>query len=607
MTAAAALKILLLHHSGEPDIHIGTLLAGRHRLETETLIGAFINPTVLRTDLGGTPTFSELLTRERETVLEAVANQDVPFDQVVLALNPKRVLNRHPMFDVNFIFQRDFVRPLQFAGITLTAMPSRSPGAIYDLNFFMVERADGWRLSCEYNTDLFAAATLDRMLWQLENLLEGVAADPARAISELRALMEQPRVERNSSLEQREAQSSPIAVTAFERPFVAPRNETEAQIAKIWQSLLGKGKVSVNANFFELGGHSLLAARLLARVEKVLGARLALPVLFQAPTIEELAAVVRGQNPKATRLPVNALQSEGAKPPLFWVAGYSRFLPLANRLGSDRPFFGLPLDGLSNLPVPYRMEDVAACMLKLIREVQPDGPYFIGGWCIAGVIGYEIAQQLQQQGQEVALLIMIDAANPSYSRRLAKADAYDARLYFLGRKLRYHLTTMLQQGMRGASFYAWERMKTLHLRFTRRIFRLCYELHLRAGLPLISALKDYNRVAQIGLSGYYPKPYSGRVALVRSIARLAERYGARTWGWDELVSGLHVVETPGDHTEMFEHPNVDVLAEKLRATMENVTNHPVSFDQDANRSTAGAHSQRASGPMSSSLAAKPAS
>src|SRR5204863_2394745 len=108
--------------------------AGRHRLETEPLIGAFINPLVLRTDLGGNPTFPELLTRVRETVLEAVANLDVPFEHVVLALNPRRALNRHPMFDVNFIFQRDFVRPLQFAGITLTAIPSRSPGAIYDLN-----------------------------------------------------------------------------------------------------------------------------------------------------------------------------------------------------------------------------------------------------------------------------------------------------------------------------------------------------------------------------------------------------------------------------------------------------------------------------------------
>jgi thioesterase domain-containing protein/acyl carrier protein len=416
--------------------------------------------------------------------------------------------------------------------------------------------------------------------------------------------MEQQRVELESSPAQRGPHPSRIAATPFERPFVAPRDETENQIARIWQSLLGRGKISVNANFFELGGHSLLAARLLARVEKALGTKLSLPVLFQAPTIAELAAVVRGQNPKATQLPVNALQPEGAKSPLFWVAGYSRFLALANRLGSDRPFYGLPLDDLSNLPVPYRMEDIAACMLKVIRQVQPEGPYFIGGWCIAGVIGYEIAQQLQQQGQEVALLVMIDAANPSYSRRLDKADAYDARLYFLSQKLRYHLRTMWQQGVRGAYFYAWERMKTLHFRFTRRIFRLCYELHLHAGFPLISALKDYNRVAQIALSGYYPKPYSGRVALVRSIARLAERYGARTLGWDELASTLHVVETPGDHTEMFEHPNVDVLAGKLRASMEGATKNPASSAHDPNKSTAGANPQRANSPINSALAGK---
>jgi thioesterase domain-containing protein len=574
MTALAALKILLLHHSGVPDVQVGTLLTGRDRVETEPLIGLFINSVVLRTDLAGDPTFVELLARVRGTVLEAMANRDVPFERLVQALSPKRALNRHPMFDVNFIFQRDFVRPLKFAGMALTAIPSKSPGAIYDLNFFMVERADGWRLSCEYDIELFAAPSIDRMLWQLQMLMEGIEANPALKVSQLRLVMEQearkvPRDGGNRPVPSAPAASAPVPV--FERPFVGPRDQTEAQLAKIWRKLLGKSLISVRANFFELGGHSLTAARLLAQVDKVLKKKLPLSVLFQAPTIEELAAVIRGQNAKAPRPTVNAIQTKGSEAPLFWVAGYARFIPLAHCLGYERPFLGLPLDSLRTLAVPYSMEDLAARVVKMIREVQPEGPYFLGGWCIAGVIAYEVAQQLEAQGQQVAFLAMIDAVNPSLSRRLSRPSAYDARLYVLSKKLQYHMNAIRQLGLRGAYSYAVERMQTLQLRHKRRFYRLYYRLHLRLGLPLIAALKDPDEVAILALAGYRPKPWSGRITLVRNIARLAEDYGSRKLGWDELVTKLDVVECPGDHSDMFQGSNVAVLAQRLQTCMANAT------------------------------------
>ena len=121
----------------------------------------------------------------RHTVVDALANQELPFERVVGIVQPKRDPSRHPVFQINFIFQRDFVRPLQVSGLTLTALPSKSPGAIYDLNFFMVERADGWRASCEYNTDLYEAATINRLLGQFQAMLHSIAADPSQRISEI--------------------------------------------------------------------------------------------------------------------------------------------------------------------------------------------------------------------------------------------------------------------------------------------------------------------------------------------------------------------------------------------------------------------------------------
>jgi non-ribosomal peptide synthetase component F len=180
----AALKMLIAHHTRQHDVYVGTLLAGRDRVELEPLIGLFINTIVLRTDLAGNPTFSELLARVQRTVEEGMAHQDLHFQQVVEALRLKRDPNRPTVYSINFIYQRDFVKPLQFAGLSMTPMPSKSPGAIYDLNFFMVQRSDGWRLSCEYDCDMYESTTVNRLIGQLHYLLVQIAANPDHRISE---------------------------------------------------------------------------------------------------------------------------------------------------------------------------------------------------------------------------------------------------------------------------------------------------------------------------------------------------------------------------------------------------------------------------------------
>lgn len=180
----AALKILIAHYTRQNDIYVGTLLAGRDRVELEPLIGVFINTVILRTDLSGDPTFLELLARVQRTVEDGIAHQDLHFQQVVEALRLKRDPHRPTVYSINFIYQRDFVKPLQFAGLTMTPVPSKSPGAIYDLNFFMVQRSDGWRLSCEYDRDMYEASNVNRMIGQLRHLFVQIAASPNRKISQ---------------------------------------------------------------------------------------------------------------------------------------------------------------------------------------------------------------------------------------------------------------------------------------------------------------------------------------------------------------------------------------------------------------------------------------
>lgn len=185
MLALAALLTLLHRYSGETDIAVGTQVAGRGEVETEPLVGPFINTLVLRTDLAGDPEFLELLERVRRVAGEAFEHEYMPIEVLIEILKPRRDFSRNPLFAINFIYQRSFVENRKYSHFQLIDLPSRSAGALYDLNFFMVERPEGWRFSCEFNTSLFLPATVERLLDHYDRLLLAVAAAPRTRLSGL--------------------------------------------------------------------------------------------------------------------------------------------------------------------------------------------------------------------------------------------------------------------------------------------------------------------------------------------------------------------------------------------------------------------------------------
>jgi amino acid adenylation domain-containing protein len=193
MTLLAAYKMLLYRYTGQQDIIVGSLAAGRSRAEIEGLIGFFANTLVLRTELSGNLTFREVLRRMREVCREAYAHQDLPFERLVETLQPVRDLSHHPVFQVMFALQ-NIPRPsLKLAGLTMAPLEVHSGTAMFDLTLFMFERDQGLVGTFEYNTDLFDAATISRMMAHFQNLLEVIIADPERRISEFSFLTERER------------------------------------------------------------------------------------------------------------------------------------------------------------------------------------------------------------------------------------------------------------------------------------------------------------------------------------------------------------------------------------------------------------------------------
>ncbi len=185
MTLLAAFKLILYRYTQQNDIIVGTPIANRNRSEIEGLIGFFVNTLVLRTDLAGNQSFRELLGRVREVTLGAYAHQDLPFEQLVDLLQPERDLSHNSLFQVMFILQNTPTEVLHLPELTLSPVLVENQTANFDLTLSMVETEQGISGWFEYNTDLFNAARINRMIGHFQTLLAGVVANPDQRLSEL--------------------------------------------------------------------------------------------------------------------------------------------------------------------------------------------------------------------------------------------------------------------------------------------------------------------------------------------------------------------------------------------------------------------------------------
>lgn len=185
MVMLAALQALLHRYTGQDDILIGVPVSGRGLVEVEGLIGFFVNTLVMRGDASGDPSFLDFLSQVRDTVLDACANQDVPFERVIEALNPERSLSYEPVFQVMFSSVPAPVQSQQFGNLTMAAYPLPPAGSRFDLAVFLIEMPAGVSIQVDYNIALFDSGRIARMLGHLRTLLEGVLADPAQSLSAL--------------------------------------------------------------------------------------------------------------------------------------------------------------------------------------------------------------------------------------------------------------------------------------------------------------------------------------------------------------------------------------------------------------------------------------
>jgi len=178
-------KTLLMRYSGQHDLLVGTPIANRNRKQTEDLIGFFVNTLVIRTDLSDNPSFATLLKRIKEKTLQAYAHQDVPFEKLVEELQPERNLSHNPLFQVMFVLQNAPIGELKLPGLSLTPLAMESTTVKFDLSLSIAETEQGLQGSWEYNTDLFDATTIARMVEHFQTMLAAIVANPQQRLTEL--------------------------------------------------------------------------------------------------------------------------------------------------------------------------------------------------------------------------------------------------------------------------------------------------------------------------------------------------------------------------------------------------------------------------------------
>jgi amino acid adenylation domain-containing protein len=323
----------------------------------------------------------------------------------------------------------------------------------------------------------------------------------------------------------------------------APLGDVERRLVKIWESVLERRGISSRDDFFELGGHSLLVAKLLRRVELEFGASLSMAAVFQAPTLKQFAELLTCQDASVRSPKVAVIQRAGSRPPLFWMNAGPRYRALAARLGNDLPFFGVSMEKEEEAALPEQatLQEIAACVVPKIRAIRPHGPYQLGGLCVSGLLAYEVAAQLTAAGEEVTLLVMLDALNfDDFMAGPAKK--------MLASRVRFHWKSITGGSLKEAWRYVAGRFKDL------------------ASSSAEGTVLWSEKLRQAA-HRYKPQAYAGRVLLIEPSTRLDIAGLAESWaGVAQPRREIQPLE--GDHTGVLREPLVQELAVLIRRFVE---------------------------------------
>ena len=366
----------------------------------------------------------------------------------------------------------------------------------------------------------------------------------------------------NQKVDRQALVAAPLkSIRAAEVAVLAARNETERRLVALWQECFELDSLSIEDDFFDLGGDSLLAARLFTQIERVFGRALSLDLLLECPTIRALAVLLQQGQPNGPPPSLVTIQKGITPAPLFCLPGIGgnvlEFRAMAKRLGPEYTLVGLRPAGFDGqLPQESSVPEIAAQAIKQMRALQPRGPYYLAGYSYGGVLAFEIAQQLTDQGEKVATLALLDSDLSTASPNMS-----------LAQRLRLHLRTLWTGADGGRWSYLRSRFRLLAERVRRGNLQHA-EDDVLIGLDLSPASRQAARLHLAALRNYHPRVYSGRITLfvTQQTAEAALRAGRSdpTLGWSRWArQPIEMHLAPGTHAEILQRKELQLLAPRL--------------------------------------------
>jgi amino acid adenylation domain-containing protein len=379
----------------------------------------------------------------------------------------------------------------------------------------------------------------------------------------------------------------------LDRSYLPPRNPVEAHLAQIWEFILGVSRVGIQDDFFELGGNSMLAVRVMYHIESVFAKRLPISTFFSAATVKDLAELIPQPDSEKSLSPLIEVQGRGSRRPFFFLHGHYNgggfyCLQLARHLGDEQPFYALQPLGRQGDSLPATIEIMAKSYVEILRTVQPEGPYMLGGYCNGGLIAFEMARQLQACGETVELLAIVDACARNTDlrvhRRLVGLAARTLRLEpgvelecFL--RLRDFLIAFKSlSGMERAGF-VFKKITKKCVKVVAKWLALIPGLNSRSPRVAVGLQTSVTTAADPGwedrgghywrlVHGHVAFPYQGRITLLRTNS-VDSSTDDLTLGWSHVTSELEIHTIPGDHVDCVLDPEyLAVLGETLKSCLD---------------------------------------
>jgi thioesterase domain-containing protein len=529
----------VLHaHTGQSELLLCTPVTGRQDAASRRAIGFYNRIVPLRLDLGDDPDFRTLVARVGVEARAAYTHQSVAFDTIALLDEAAGLGLTRCLFAV----QNTPGLELRIPGARTSHRDVPNGTANFDLSVFLEERAEGIRVLVDFKTGLFDRSAIERLVARFVSALAALPESPLTPISSLGALGEDLR-------------GGPATA-----PVVADDGDDAAisHMVKLWRLVLRAppDAIGPDTDFFDAGGDSMLAARLFTHVGREFNRELPLATLFDAATPRRLVARLsdaRWVPPWTALVPV---RTTGRRPPIFFIAGGGGnvlcYRTVAACLGEDQPVYCLQPRGLRQGDAPLlSIEGMASHYVAAIRGVQPRGPYLVAGHSVGAVIAYEMAQRLIGDGDDVALLGLLDHPGPGVP--LTRGDW-----------LRFHLINLSMLEPR-------DRLRYLLRGFTWRLAMRRSRPH-AAGEPDPSAANTRaSRLATMvgALRDYELRPYPGQLTLLRAAQGSPRIRADPLGGWGATAAGgVRVIEVPGTHLTMLEEPHVRELGAQLAALLD---------------------------------------